>query len=121
MLLGLLALVGCRGADGRAAAAEAQLAWLDTVDAQQLAAKDLAAKHFRYFEVCGYACETPGVDRRLAEKCFPMVGVEPIKGTSDVYLSREHRRLTELAKSFATQYNVEVESRIRTADVSHCP
>ena len=121
LLLGALALYGCQGSrDHSAAAVEAQLAWVDTTDAQQLASRDLAAKRFRFFEVCGYACATPGVDRQLAAKCLPMVMVERIEGTSDAYLSEEHRRLSERARSFATQYNVKVEASLRATGLSQC-
>ena len=121
-LLGALALYGCQGGrDPSAAAVEAQLSWVDTADAQQLASQDLAAKRFRFFEVCGYVCTTNGVDRQRAAKCLPMVMVERIEGTSDAFLSEEHRRLTERAKSFATQYNVRIEASLRAAGLSQCP
>src|SRR5580765_3895598 len=78
------------------------LAWLDTADANQMANRDTTQGRYRFFSVCGYACQVVGVGSINAQRCYRNAAVEPIDGTSDVILSKEQERLTKKAYEFAT-------------------
>src|SRR3990172_603332 len=99
---------------------EQQLSWLDSADAVQMLRADVAREQYRFFSVCGYACEVVGVGLNF-NRCFSKVAsVNRIEGTSDVIVSPEHDRLLRRARTFAEQYNTLLADYLQSHSMSSC-
>jgi hypothetical protein len=97
-----------------------QLAWIDHANAEKMAARDIAEGKFRFFSVCGVACGVPGAGNMNAKLCYSKAVVQVIEGTSDGYESDEELRLNIKANDFATRYNLQMVSHLKSANLSLC-
>ena len=82
-----------------------QLKWLETANPENDAKKAIEEKDFRLRATYGYALEIPGVDQKDWIEYEKTYGVNPIEGTSDTSINKEHMRLSKLARDYATEYN----------------
>ena len=99
---------------------EAELAWIENADASHMFKADASRKHYRFFVVCGFACNVVGVGSLNADRCFPNVVVETIKGTTDMGVSSKHTRLVGQAYEFSAQYNRLVAEHLRAQGLASC-
>jgi hypothetical protein len=119
----IVSALACSARDGFAEAAsevEKELSWVETADPASLVQDDAKRKRRRFLSVCGYSCRVPGVGEINAERCYPEVTVEGIKGTSDVIRSERHSQLQQRAEDLARQYNILVASSERHAGRAAC-
>ena len=82
-----------------------QLKWLDSANPKNDAKKAIEEKDFRLRGTYGYALEIPGVDPKDWVEYEKTYGVNPIEGTSDSLINKEHMRLSKLAHEYAAKYN----------------
>lgn len=82
-----------------------QLKWLESANPENDAKKAIKEKDFRLMAVYGYALEIPGVDPKYGIEYKKIYGINPIEGTSDFLISKEHMRLSKLAHEYAAKYN----------------
>src|SRR5262245_35163746 len=83
----------------------AQLRWLDGADPLIDAKRAVERNDFTLLAVNGYTWTIPGVAETDKFACSEKYGMKAIKGTSDVIMGTEHRRLIELAMRYAKTYN----------------
>ena len=82
-----------------------QLKWLETANPENDAKKAIEEKDFRLRATYGYVLEIPGVDPKDWVEYEKTYGVNPIEGTSDSLINKEHMRLSKLAHEYAAKYN----------------
>ncbi len=100
-----------------------QMSWVDTADPEQMARRDIAAKHFRFFEVCGYACEALGIDDAPDAKCYPPypgIKRQVFEGTGD-NVGGELARLQRKAEKFSSVYNLRIAQHLSAHGTPQCP
>ncbi|MEM7018520.1 MAG: hypothetical protein AAF512_14410, partial [Pseudomonadota bacterium] len=110
LILALLLLAGCdlnqlTPHEKAAREVESIPAWVELTDPAEMAYQDIKSGQIKFLQVCSYSCGTVGIGRLNASKCFPDVAQIPIKGTSDVIMSKEHHRLMNTALEFTKRYN----------------
>lgn len=101
---------------------QAQLAWVDSADPQLMLEDDISAGRSRFFSVCGYSCNIPGVGDLNYDRCYSAVAtVQVIEGTTDVTYSKRHGELVDKAGVFATEYNRLLAARLDALGKRLCP
>ena len=105
-----------------ACSAKDPLDWVDHAKPARMAKHDIAAGRFRFFSICGYACELPGVGHMDYFRCYSgSASIETVDGTSDVIRSARHLRLQSKALIFASEYNQLITRNLDRLGKRTCP
>jgi hypothetical protein len=110
----MLLLTACTRAD--------PLDWIDHADPARMAKQDIAAGRFRFFSICGYACELPGVGEMTYFRCYAgSANIDTVDGTSDVIRSDRHLRLQNKSLTLASEYNRLIARKLDELGKRTCP
>jgi len=95
--------------------------WSERLDPVVLLAQDIDAGRFRFFSICAFACQIPGVGNLNYDRCFSKTArVEGIGGASDMFHSRRDREYADSIFAFARAYNASLASALRDRGMSAC-
>ncbi len=68
--------------------------------------RSIANNDLRFIGIMGLALELPGVETIEKYTLYKKIyGIKVIRGTSDVVINEEHRRLQDIARKYASVYN----------------
>jgi len=77
-------------------------------------ARNFEHKDYRFIGICGYVCETPGLEMEDPKHEYPeYFGIRNLDGTSDVIEGDEHYALIQQATEYASKYNVLLLKRLK--------
>ena len=89
------------------------MGWLDTANPTEDAKKSIETGDERLLSVIGIVRYIPGVDQKDYQKLADSYGLRDIEGTSDGLVSKEHKRLNDLARKYAKKYNEYVINNVK--------
>jgi hypothetical protein len=103
-----------------ARAFEKELEWVETANPARSFEADTSSGRFHFLSVCGVTCMIPGVSRLNAEKCYPEILVEKMRGTGDVIFTERQQQLQARVWEYSRDYNLMVASSERAKGRSTC-
>ena len=78
----------------------------------------IAARHYGFLGIAGYAMTLPGIDVRSCR--VQKIPVQIVPGTGDVVCGKPHRELIEQAHSYAEAFNTTMRAHLLVIGRLHC-
>ena len=116
--MGLSAAAQTGGCDP---ALEQQMASLSAMlqsDPVATANNAIAARHYGFLGIAGYAMTLPGIDVRSCR--VQKIPVQIVPGTGDVVCGKPHRELIEQANRYAEAFNTTMQAHLLAIGRLHC-
>ena len=78
----------------------------------------IAARHYGFLGIAGYAMTLPGIDVRSCR--VQKIPVQIVPGTGDVVCGKPHRELIEQAHRYAEAFNTTMRAHLLAIGRMHC-
>lgn len=78
----------------------------------------IAARHYGFLGIAGYAMTLPGIDVRSCR--VQKIPVQIVPGTGDVVCGKPHRELIEQANRYAEAFNTTMQAHLLAIGRLHC-